>query len=156
MEHKRIYTSNWNRYFKYIRHTNLQPFAICRTISSWVQEQLDPGEVDHHTFLAPSSKLVFGNKYGTGISTKEYSDRYIHELVHERRIDPESILCAYPDNSVFLCYEKPEEFCHRRVFAEWIEKETGFVIPEWKTPEEQEAEERINRQERLTNDLLEF
>jgi uncharacterized protein YeaO (DUF488 family) len=31
---------------------------------------------------------------------------------------------------VLLCFEKPGQFCHRRVLAEWIEEQTGQVVPE--------------------------
>jgi hypothetical protein len=31
---------------------------------------------------------------------------------------------------VLLCFEKPGEFCHRRLFARWIEQQTGQHIPE--------------------------
>jgi hypothetical protein len=31
---------------------------------------------------------------------------------------------------VFLCFEKPGEFCHRRIFARWIEQQTGHLVPE--------------------------
>jgi hypothetical protein len=32
-----------------------------------------------------------------------------------------------------LCFEKPgpDWFCHRRLVAEWVERETGLVVPEW-------------------------
>lgn len=31
---------------------------------------------------------------------------------------------------VLLCWEKPGEFCHRRVLASWIQEQTGILIPE--------------------------
>ncbi len=35
------------------------------------------------------------------------------------------------DGLVLLCYEDiAKEFCHRRLFAEWIEEKAGIVIPE--------------------------
>lgn len=30
-----------------------------------------------------------------------------------------------------LCYEKPGEFCHRRLLAEWLEKSLGIEVPEF-------------------------
>ena len=32
--------------------------------------------------------------------------------------------------AVLLCWEKPGEFCHRRVLAEWLHERTGIVVPE--------------------------
>lgn len=31
-----------------------------------------------------------------------------------------------------LCYEKPGDFCHRHLFAEWLLKQTGWEIQEFK------------------------
>lgn len=38
------------------------------------------------------------------------------------------------ENLVLLCHEKDASVCHRRMFAEWWEKETGEVINEFETP----------------------
>lgn len=35
---------------------------------------------------------------------------------------------------VFLCYEKPGQFCHRRVFAEWLQEKTGETVEEYHNP----------------------
>lgn len=35
---------------------------------------------------------------------------------------------------VFLCYEKPGRFCHRRVFAEWLQEKTGETVEEYPNP----------------------
>ena len=31
-----------------------------------------------------------------------------------------------------LCYERPGEFCHRQLVAEWLSKETGIEVIEFK------------------------
>jgi hypothetical protein len=36
---------------------------------------------------------------------------------------------------VLLCFEKPGELCHRRVFAEWFEEHTGRRVPEVEDPQ---------------------
>ena len=42
----------------------------------------------------------------------------------------------FGDNIILLCHEEPgkimskKTFCHRRLLADWIELETGIVIPE--------------------------
>lgn len=36
----------------------------------------------------------------------------------------------FGNNIIFLCHEPIEEFCHRRLFADYIELETGIYIPE--------------------------
>ena len=37
------------------------------------------------------------------------------------------------DNFILLCWEAPGEFCHRRVVAAWLRKETGILIEELNT-----------------------
>ncbi|MCL6442574.1 MAG: DUF488 domain-containing protein, partial [Alicyclobacillus sp.] len=34
------------------------------------------------------------------------------------------------ENAVLLCYEKHNDWCHRRMVADWFEKELGVVVPE--------------------------
>lgn len=36
----------------------------------------------------------------------------------------------YGNEIIFLCHEKVDEFCHRRLWADYIELETGIYIPE--------------------------
>jgi hypothetical protein len=41
---------------------------------------------------------------------------------------------AQKDGLVLLCYEDiTKDFCHRRLFAEWFEQQTGIVVPELAT-----------------------
>lgn len=40
-------------------------------------------------------------------------------------------VAAYLDNCVLLCWEKPGEFCHRRLVAEWLQAATGKKVPEF-------------------------
>ena len=42
------------------------------------------------------------------------------------------IASLFGEDASLLCYEKPGDFCHRRIVAEWLEKGTGVVVPELK------------------------
>lgn len=33
---------------------------------------------------------------------------------------------------ILLCYEKPEDFCHRHVLADWLEEKFGWKVEEFK------------------------
>jgi hypothetical protein len=35
------------------------------------------------------------------------------------------------EGSILLCWEKPGEFCHRRLVAQWIQDKTGLYVPEF-------------------------
>ena len=34
------------------------------------------------------------------------------------------------EDAILLCYETPEDFCHRHVVAWWAERALGISIPE--------------------------
>jgi hypothetical protein len=48
------------------------------------------------------------------------------------KLDPQKIIRDLGgDNFIMLCWEAPGEFCHRRVVATWLRKETGVLIEEF-------------------------
>jgi len=77
-----------------------------------------------------------------GLSEEELIDWYIKEFYELRlkNLDPYDLLGTlqqkFGDEIVLLCHELPgtklnkEHFCHRRLLADWIELETGIIIPE--------------------------
>ena len=100
--------------------------------------------------LAPTWTMVNAIRNDL-IDEREYTRLYL-ALLRERELTAESIIKLIPDNSILLCYESPGEFCHRRVLAEWLEKETGIEIPELKTEEELKKEV----QDKVVDSLLDF
>ena len=46
------------------------------------------------------------------------------------KLDPRVVFDEL-DGAVLLCYEKPGEFCHRRLVATWLETKLGIVVPEY-------------------------
>ncbi len=48
------------------------------------------------------------------------------------KLDPHKIIRDLGgDNFIMLCWEDPGVFCHRRVVAAWMKKETGVLIEEF-------------------------
>ena len=50
--------------------------------------------------------------------------------------------------TILLCFEdlqKPNAWCHRRMFAEWIKRQTGHVIDELSEPEPKEKQQTLWR-----------
>ena len=41
----------------------------------------------------------------------------------------------FGEDIILLCHEPVEEFCHRRLVADYIELQTGFYIPEVRVEE---------------------
>jgi len=46
------------------------------------------------------------------------------------KLDPEDVWKELGSDAVLLCYEAPGKFCHRRLAAEWLERELDVEIPE--------------------------
>jgi len=78
------------------------------------------------TELAPSVDLLNAIKAGE-INERQYTKRYHSELL--KNLDPKKVYAEYKDK-ILCCYERPGEFCHRRLIAEWLEKSLGVRIPE--------------------------
>ncbi len=137
---KKIYTSN------YARHAN-NPMAIgiSLTIPDWYEgKRLE--------FLAPKSEMVGKiRKDSANYNQRKYTREYL-DLIKARNVDAKQLIEALPDGTILLCYESPNEFCHRRILAEWIEREIGFVIPEWKNEKELEKE----TQNKVVDSILNF
>lgn len=132
---KRLYTSNYAR-----SGEHPLSYAISAKPPEWYRGK-------RFSQLAPTWEMI--NDYKSGKITKQqYADQYI-ELLRVRNIASEDVVDAFPDGTRFLCYEKRGEFCHRRVLAEWIERETGVIVPEFISEEQQKRDE-------LADDLLDF
>lgn len=67
---------------------------------------------------------------------KEIEDRYIKSYYESRlkNLDVMELLDIlkerFGENIILLCHEPIEEFCHRRLVADYIEFKTGIYIPE--------------------------
>lgn len=76
------------------------------------------------------------------LSENELIDWYIQEFYNLRLKDlnPNNLLNElnqkFGEEIILLCHELPgtnvnkETFCHRRLLADWLELETGIIIPE--------------------------
>lgn len=85
------------------------------------------GAVEHS--VAPYGWMLSGN-----VSRDEYIDAYKTKIL--AKIDPHKFLLKCQELSggkdvAFLCYEKPSDFCHRHLLAEWLENETGVEVKEF-------------------------
>jgi len=60
-----------------------------------------------------------------------FREKFMSQL---ERLDARATVEALGEDAILLCWEKPGEFCHRRVVAEWLERELGTSVPEQKPP----------------------
>lgn len=87
--------------------------------------------------LAPSLRALAPKYAYLRAPFEEYRRHYRHDLhvLGVKRIRAMLEETASPDGfqTVLLCYEdlrKPEAWCHRRLFAEWWQEQTGEDVPE--------------------------
>lgn len=91
--------------------------------------------------LAPKWEMVLAEIKGE-ITHEEYRILYLDLITNERQLNAADVVQCLPHGSVLLCYESLEEYttCHRRIVAEWIEHNTGIVVPEIGAPVRSPAE----------------
>ncbi len=82
-------------------------------------------DVEEGSEFYPTSDILRGYKAGV-ISTHEYEKQYRDEVL--AKLDAREMYAKY-DGAVLLCYEAPNDFCHRQIMIDWF-KENGFNIEE--------------------------
>ena len=95
------------------RHPNA--VAISSTHPKWFEGR-------HYRPLAPPWKLVDAYKSGK-IMAETYTDSYWESVLC--KLDAQEVFDELGNDAILLCYEKPGEFCHRRIVARWFEIELG-------------------------------
>lgn len=113
-----VYTS----YFGGVRKLGL-PRERLVSISQWPPKGF-VGE--HFKYLAPPAHLIRDYKAGL-VDNEAYVPIYVHEVLDE--LDPQ-LVYEHLDNKILLCYEKPEDFCHRHLVWRWL-LENGYDCEEW-------------------------
>ena len=103
--------------------------SISRFTPKWVGE--DVIEMKH---LAPTIDIL--NLYKSGcidqnVYTKMYLERVLSKLDATTLI--ESLEQEFGEDAkiAFLCYENPRDFCHRHLFARWLDVQCATNIAEW-------------------------
>jgi hypothetical protein len=111
-------------YFGYLKHIT-NPLSISGKAPDWyVGPQCRK--------LAP--KWEFFSAYRAGeIDEDEYTKEFYEQVLKplSARDMYEFLTKTYGDDVILLCYEKPGEFCHRRIVAGWFEEALGVDVPEY-------------------------
>lgn len=113
----KIYTS----YFSGIRKYNL-PIHECVSIAIYPPKGV---AVPSFPQLFPTSSILRAYK-NMVISDQQYETRYKEEVLS--KLNPSEVAKKLA-GKVLLCYEKPENFCHRHIVAAWL-AENGCAIVE--------------------------
>jgi hypothetical protein len=113
-----VYTSSFSRF----RPEWGVPVAITVGKPGWFEPAYETwGTVAPFGLLDLESEAEFTRRYRHSLHRK--TPRILREL--------EDLIAAYePAALILLCFERPGEFCHRRLLAEWIEQKTGEEVAE--------------------------
>lgn len=117
-----IYTGYYSKVKKY-EEAGLTPIAI-----SGVVPEFYKGKV--WKWLAPKKQTFLEWKNGD-MDNFQYTERYEKEVLSTLDMNEFRELLLATDKPVFICYEKPGDFCHRHVLADWIERHMGFSVDEY-------------------------
>lgn len=110
----------------YYAKSGKHPLAVSISV---VKPRWFPGML-HCPELAPTWKLVEAYKIGF-VSIKEYTDAYL-DILNNRPATADRIVAALAEGSVLLCYERPPQFCHRHLAAQWLMDRADVIIKELK------------------------
>lgn len=141
---KTLYTSYFAR-----NADNPNAIAICGLLTSWVRQGAGfRGE--HRPEFGPSWELVQKTKSGQ-LTHQQFAQQYLVEL-QQRGLTPQEVVDRLPDGAILLCYEAPEDFCHRHILAEWLQQGADVQVYELLTQNEQ----RQQQQNQLVDKLIEW
>lgn len=104
--------------------TQLSGFAKKRDLPFLLQS-LSGSAYEHKIDLAPSENILKDFK-DKKISWPEYESRYL-QLLHDRHI-AENLTSEGVAGSCFLCAEKTPHQCHRRLLAEYLQREWNIAM----------------------------
>ena len=99
------------------------PIAICGKSPDWYNGP-------QYKVLAP--KYSFFKDYKDGIIdeagyTSQFYSQVLSSLKQEDVINKLKSFYPNEEEITLICYEKPEEFCHRHIVANWLE-EAGYEV----------------------------
>lgn len=104
------------------------PVAVCRYPPDWYK-------VEVYKKIAPDYSMMTGMK---NADTREYfKSKYLKEVLG--RLEPgivEKDIAAIVERNggafaVLLCFEKPADFCHRHLVAEWLGRDPAAAELKW-------------------------
>lgn len=138
----RIYTSYFGNKKK-LEEFGIIPVSICLYPPRWFNGI-------RMKSVAPTSSILFAKNQ----TTERYVERFKDEVLS--RVDPhqffENLKSVSGGKDVALCcFEKPNEFCHRHIVAEWLNNSLGLNVCEF----DPSAKEDTNKAVLVQYDLFE-
>lgn len=104
----------------FARYKKENAVSIALSTPDWFQER-------RYEKLAP--KPWFLAKYKEDGDVEYYKEHYYKEVLS--KLNAKEVYAELGEDAVLLCWETPEEFCHRHLVAEWLERELGIKVVEY-------------------------
>lgn len=120
----------------YANIKNLPEDYTLISISGRISEDILNAIDIHDKALAPSWSIF--KDYKETYDTEVYEKRFVNEVLPNINLKhklKEWQEISGNDKFALLCYETPNDFCHRHIVAEAF-NEIGFEVKEYKKPEE--------------------
>jgi len=95
--------------------------SIARWTPRWWKSQR------RYIALAPTVALL--RLYKAGLPWDEFVKEYQRDVLD--KLNPAKVAADLGPDAILLCWEKPGDNCHRRLVAEWMEKQLEIKMPEY-------------------------
>ena len=118
-----IYTSYFAR-LKDLKENGITPVSVCGGVPEWY-------DGIQYKKLAP--KYWFFQKYKEDGDEKFYIEQYHKEVLSKLNCNTvlhEIANLTHSGDIALICYEKPSDFCHRHLVAEWL-RSYGYKCKEF-------------------------
>ena len=109
----KFYTSYFSNYRRFPENAKL--FSIAQ----YTPKTKTP--IESLIELAPSKQLIHAMKDGL-INEEQFTQEYVKQLNKLCKLPNLLSYCSQHDIVIFLCYEKPSDFCHRHILADYLNK----------------------------------
>lgn len=113
-----MYTGYFAKLNKYLEYS-LYPVSIAGKCPDWYHGA-------EYKTLAPKWSFYSEWKNGSHKGDNDYYTKHFKEEVLDK-LDPEQVIKELEgftgttaDKIILLCYEKPDDFCHRHLVADWL------------------------------------
>ena len=120
----------WTSYFGQLRNfpSDFAPVAICGGLPNWYKGLWYKKVAPEWSFFSEWKKNHDNDYYISQFNDLVLKDKNVDDVIKEL-LD----LTNNAENIVLLCYEKPTDFCHRHIVADWINQNNtlGIKIKEW-------------------------
>lgn len=120
-----IYTSYFAKLKELEKH-NIIPISICGKAPDWFKGLQYKELTPKYGFFMEWKKNHDNDYYIQCFNDQVLKDLNIENVVFQL------YSLARAKDIALICYEKPSDFCHRHLVAEWL-KQNGFQCEEWRS-----------------------